>query len=55
MNKRLMFVLPGLVIAMSMVLAACGPAATPTTAPVVMTEPPTAAPVATEVRPRLRL
>ena len=49
MNKRLMFVLPGLVIAMSMILAACGPAATPpTTAPVVMTEPPTAAPVATE-------
>jgi phosphonate transport system substrate-binding protein len=40
MNKRLMFVL-GLIVAMSMILAACGPAATPTAAP---TEPPTVAP-----------
>lgn len=43
MNRRLMFVLFGLVVAMSMILAACGPAATPTAAPTV-TEPPTAAP-----------
>lgn len=41
MNKRLMFVLLGLIVAVSMILAACGPAATPTAAP---TEPPTAAP-----------
>ena len=48
MNKRLLFVLLGLVIAISMILAACGPATTPTAAPVVVTEPPSVAPVATE-------
>jgi len=47
MNKRLLFVLLALVVSVSMVLSACGPAATEapvmTEAPVV-TEAPTAAP-----------
>ncbi len=50
MNKRLMFVLLTLIVAASMMLSACGPAATE--APVVTeapaTEAPTEAPVATE-------
>lgn len=52
MNKRFAFVLLTLVAAASMLLAACGPAATeapvPTEAPVVATEAPTEAPVPTE-------
>jgi len=43
MNKRLMFVLLGLVVAMSMVLVACARSHA-YAAPVVATEPPTAAP-----------
>jgi phosphonate transport system substrate-binding protein len=52
MNKRFVFVLLTLIVAASMMLSACGAAATPapvvTEAPVVATEAPTEAPTATE-------
>lgn len=51
MNKRLVFVLLTLIVATSMLLSACGPAATaaPVATEAPATEAPTAAPVATEV------
>jgi len=50
MNKRLVFVLLTLIVATSMLLSACGPAATaaPVATEAPVTEAPTAAPVATE-------
>lgn len=50
MNKRLVFVLLTLIVAASMLLSACGPAATeaPVATAVPATEAPTEAPVATE-------
>lgn len=47
MNRKLFALMSALMLA-SLVLTACGPAATPTEAPVVMTEAPTEAPVMTE-------
>jgi phosphonate transport system substrate-binding protein len=44
MNKRRTFLFMALVVVFAMILSACGPAATPTEAPVVVTEAPTEAP-----------